>query len=111
PGLLRRLARDRSGAAMIELAFAVPVLTLILLGGCEATRYVLLNQKLERAAAATADLVAQLDGITEAQLDDLFDAATEAVEPFDLAADGRIVVSSIYRMDANPATVAWQRLD
>lgn len=111
PGLLRRLVGDCSGAAMIELAFAVPVLTLILLGCFEATRYVLLNQKLERAAGATADLVAQLDGITVAQLADLFDAAAATMEPFDLVADGRIVVSSVYRPGSDPATVAWQRLD
>ena len=108
--LLRNFIEDRRGAALIELAFAVPVLTLVLLGCFEATRYVLLHQKLDRAASTTADLVAQQDGITTAQLDDLFEAATRVMEPYDLGANGRIIVSSVYRPDAAAATVAWQRL-
>jgi Flp pilus assembly protein TadG len=109
--LFRRFGADRSGAALIELAFAVPVLVVILLGCFEATRYVLLHQKMNRAAASTADLVAQLNGITTDQLADLFDAASRLLEPYDLGANGRIIVTSVYRPDADdPAVVAWQRL-
>ena len=108
--LLRDFIEDRRGAALIELGFAVPVLTLVLLGCFEATRYVLLHQKLDRAASTTADLVAQQDGITTAQLDDLFEAATRVMEPYDLGANGRIIVSSVYRPGAAAATVVWQRL-
>jgi Flp pilus assembly protein TadG len=109
--LLRRFVRDERGAALIELGFAVPILVAILLGCFETTRYVLLHQKMSRAAASTADLVAQLDGITVAQMNDLFDAADQLMEPFDFAADGRIIVSSVYRPGVPAATVVWQRLN
>lgn len=105
----REFACDRRGAVLVELAFAVPVLMVILLGCFEATRYVLLNQKLDRAASAVADLVAQQSALTEAQLDDLFDAASRIIEPFDLAAAGQVIVSSVYREDDDPASVVWQR--
>ena len=108
--LLRRFVDDREGAALIELAFAVPVLVVVLLGCFEATRFVLLHQKLDRAATSTADLVAQANGITQAQIDDLFDAASQMMEPYDIGANGRSVVTSVYRPDANPAAVIWQRL-
>lgn len=110
-GLLRRFGADRSGAALIELAFAVPVLVVVLLGCFEATRYVLLHQKMNRAAASTADLVAQLSAVTDAQLTDLFDAASRLLEPYDLGANGRVIVSSVHRPDAAvPPVIAWQRL-
>lgn len=105
----REFAEDRRGAVLVELGFAIPVLMMILIGCFEATRYVLLNQKLDRAASAVADLVAQQSALTEAQLNDLFDAAERIVEPFDLSAAGQVVVSSVYRAGANPATIVWQR--
>lgn len=107
---LRRLRRDESGAILIELGFGIPVLVTILLGCFEASRYVLLNQKLDRAAAAMADLVSQADGISEAQISDLFNASGEVAEPFDLLGDGRVIISSVTRPSAAAATVAWQRL-
>lgn len=107
--LFRAFARDSRGSILIELAIGLPVLVLILLGGFEASRYVLLNQKLARAASSMADLVAQADGITEAQISDLFTAADDTAKPFDLAADGRVIVTSVYRPTTAAAAVAWQR--
>lgn len=54
-----RFCREKRGSVFAELGFAMPVLVLILLGCFEASRYVLLHQKLDRAASAVADLVAQ----------------------------------------------------
>lgn len=105
---LFRLLRDQRGAILVEMGFGIPILAMILLGCFEASRYVLLNQKLDRAAAAMADLVSQADGITEAQLTDLFNAAGSVAEPFDLLGDGRVVISSVTK-PASTATVAWQR--
>lgn len=107
--LLRRFAEDRGGAALIDFAFAVPILVLVLMGCFEATRYVLLRQKLDRAVSATADLVAQQQDITLAQLDDLFDAAEQLLQPYDLAGDGRVIVTQVHWPDAGgPAAVEWQ---
>ena len=107
---LAAFSRDRRGAILAELAIVLPVLAAILLGCFEATRFVLLHQKLDRAASSMADLVAQSDGITMAQINDLFTAAEDQLSPFDLAASGRVIVSSITRPTAAAAQVAWQRL-
>ena len=107
---LAALRRDRGGAILVEFALVLPVLIAILLGCFEATRFVLLHQKLDRAASAVADLVAQSDGITVAQVNDLFTVAEDQLSPFDLAASGRVIVSSITRPTAAAAGVAWQRL-
>ena len=59
--ILKALGRDRRGALAVEAAMAVPVLAVLLLGGVEVTRFVLLNQKLERTSATVADLVSRSD--------------------------------------------------
>jgi Flp pilus assembly protein TadG len=106
--IFRGFGRDQRGTILIEMAIGLPILVTILLGCFEASRYVLLNQKLDRAAASMADLVSQADGITEAQITDLFDAAEQVSEPFDLVGNGRVVVTSV-TMPTTTATVAWQR--
>jgi Flp pilus assembly protein TadG len=103
-------ARDRRGSVLMELAIGVPILVMILLGCFEAARFVLLDQKLARVAASTADLVAQADGITETQITDLFSAADDTATPFDLAGDGRVIITSVSRPTTADPTVAWQRI-
>ena len=41
--VFRSLGRDRGGASLIELAFAMPILVTLLLGGVEIDRFVLLD--------------------------------------------------------------------
>ncbi len=105
----RALARDRRGTLAVEVAMAMPVLLLLLLSGIEVTRFVLLNQKLERASATMADLVAQAEGLAEGDLLALYEATGYVMDPFDIAADGVVVVSSISRSGGGPALINWQR--
>jgi len=109
---LRQFWRDDRGLAVMEFAFALPVLVTILLGCFDAARFVLINQKMSRVASQSADLVAQLDVVTEAEIDDLFIAAESTAEPFPLDTEGKVVISSIFRpyspADAVPSIV-WQR--
>jgi Flp pilus assembly protein TadG len=106
---LRALGRDRRGTLAVEAAMAVPVLAVLLLGGIEITRFVLLNQKLERTSATVADLVSRSEKLYAAELPTVFMAAGFTFDPFDLADDGRVIVSSIYKTSGTPARVVWQR--
>lgn len=108
-GTVARLFRDRRGAVAVEMAMTIPVITALLLTGVEVTRYVLLNQKLERASSTMADLVSQAESLSTADLNTLFDAASFAVDPFDLPDHGRLIVSSISASSGNPPRVNWQR--
>ncbi|MDP6805037.1 MAG: pilus assembly protein [Rhodospirillales bacterium] len=105
---LRAVAGDRRGAIALELAMAIPVIVLLVLSGIEITRFLLLNQKIERASATMADLVSQSEGLSEGALGNLFAAATHVVAPYDIVSDGRILVSSLAGGDGG-ATVLWQR--
>ena len=91
----REFRDDRSGASLIELGFAMPVLLMLLLGGVEIARYVLLHQKLDRVSSSIADLVSQAELVSVADLQNIFDAAQFVAKPFDLPALGTVIVSSI----------------
>jgi uncharacterized membrane protein len=106
----RRLARDRRGGILVETALAIPVLVVLLLGCIEMAQFLLVHQKLNRAASTMADLVSQPATISAAEVDQLFDAAQHLLEPFDLEAHGHVIVTSVSREEGDPtATIDWQR--
>ena len=106
---IRQFIRNRRGTLAVEMAMAVPVIFSLMLAGVEVTRYVLLNQKIERTSATMADLVAQSDVLSEASLINLTGAAAHVMTPYDIDAAGRIVVSSLTNTSGSEARVAWQR--
>lgn len=106
--LLARLMRDCRGGALIELAAVAPVLVLLTMGGVEIARLALLHQKLDRVAASMGDLVSQADGISAAQVDQLFAAVAPVAWPFALGADGTVIVTSVGETGGS-TRVNWQR--
>jgi len=107
---LRRFLGDRRGGVLVEMAAAAPVLAMLLLGSIEMAQYLLVHQKLNRAASTMADLVSQPATITAAEVDELFDAANHLLQPFDLETRGRVIVTSVSRgQDDAAPTVDWQR--
>jgi len=107
-GAIRRVLRDRRGNLSVELGMAMPVLAGLLLSGVEITRYVLINQKVERTSATIADLVAQSYGMSEAEMASLFTASGYVMDPYDIDTEGQVVVSSI-SSSGGVATINWQR--
>ncbi len=107
--LIAMLRGNRDGTLSVELAFAMPMLVGLLLTGVEFTRYVMIVQKVERTSATIADLVAQSYTLSEAGIANLLSASGHVMEPFDIAAEGNIVVSSISAAGGAPATINWQR--
>jgi Flp pilus assembly protein TadG len=108
-GLLVRLSNDRSGSLLAEVAIALSVVTVLTLSGVEVARYAMLHQKMERVAASIADLVAQSETLNESDLANIFAAAGHVARPFDIGANGSVIVSSIGASNANPPVVYWQR--
>ena len=60
-----RLRENQRGNFAVELALTLPVLVVLFMVGIEFTRFMLINQKVERTAATIADLVSQSEGISE----------------------------------------------
>ncbi|MCG8691375.1 MAG: pilus assembly protein [Minwuiales bacterium] len=108
--LARRFARDRRGTVMVELAFAIPVMTIVVFGVLETTHYLLMRQKMERAAATVSDLVSRSPVIFASDIPTIFAATRSVTAPFDLTTDGNVIISSVYLAPGEPAPIiAWQR--
>lgn len=109
---LRRLYADRRGGLVVEFAFAMPVLTLMLMGGVEISRYALMNQRMDRLATVVGDLVSQQQTVSQNDLNAIFGATKSVAWPFDLTGSGKVIVSSI-SIPAPPAAqvakITWQR--
>lgn len=104
---LRGAGRDERGAAILEFAVACPVFVILLVGGVDLSRLLILNQKLDRIASGLGDLVAQADELTSAQMTQIFAATTHVASPFDFTADGTVIVTSMSVSSGAPR-INWQ---
>jgi Flp pilus assembly protein TadG len=100
---------NADGNVAVEFALSLPVLMLLMLGSAEMARFVILHQKIDRVAVTMSDLVARAETISESELDDIFIAADQVAEPFDLANLGIVIVSAVTNDDGTGPIVAWQR--
>lgn len=107
--LFSRFRSDDRAMILVELALLMPIFLSLLLVGVEMTRFMIINQKVERASATIADLVSQTTVMTEAGMASLFAVTGEIFEPFELGDEGSIIVSSI-GADGGPAIIDWQRV-
>jgi Flp pilus assembly protein TadG len=111
PARLRNFAAGEQGVTAIEFALVLPVVLLILLGCFEVPRFVLIYQKLARTSAGVADLVAQADEpLQRNQMNDIFTAGKVMMQPYDVVANGKIIVSSINNPTGGTGVkVTWQK--
>ena len=107
--LLTRLRRDRRGIAATEFALILPILVMFSAGTIEYSRLILLTQKLQSGSFILADLTARDKTLTAAQLDNIFLAIDNIIQPFTFDTDGKAIVTSIGVNAANNPIVNWQR--
>lgn len=104
----RRFLKDRRGSIFVETAILMPVLLTILLGGLEVGRFALLQQKLSRTATSMSDMVAVTKTtLSLTQLDNLYDAVSYVMAPFDMGTEGVLIVTAVTRNATTPI-VSWQ---
>ena len=115
--LLRRLARDRSGLAMIEMAYAAPFLMLLGLGGVEVANYAIIHMRVSQLAVSLADnasrakqeVVSGVPRMREVDVNEAFTAAIVQAGQLDVAANGRLILSSLEVNDEGGKWIHWQR--
>lgn len=118
---IRRLRHDRSGLAMIEFAFTLPLLLAAGLYGAEIANLALVNMKISQIALNLADNASRV-GVTplsteqlrEVDMNDVLQAARYQGKSLNLTTNGRIIVSSLENVqqsyDATPVQrIHWQR--
>jgi Flp pilus assembly protein TadG len=107
---LRRFAKDQRGVAAVEFGLVLPIVLLLLLGCYEVPRLVLIHQKVARVASGVADLVSQADEpMTYAQVQDVYSAAGAMMDPYEIVADGAVIITSINNTDGTGGKITWQR--
>lgn len=108
--LLNRFRQSQRGIAATEFALAAPMLIMLCLGSYEFARNTIFQLKLEKVAFTVADIVSQQESITNAQISDTLNAASQIMQPFTFDNLGIIYVSSAYRATGSANTnVIWQR--
>jgi hypothetical protein len=102
----------QEGVAFIEFAIALPFLLILLLGGIEVTRYVLIVQKVEKAASTISDVVAQASALSQNDLDNIITAGGQVMEPYSFGSNGYVIISSVTQVGTpagdNPPIIKWQ---
>ena len=106
---LRRLRRDRSGMSAVEFALMMPIFMVLGAGVIDFARLILISQKLQSGTFIVADLAARDKTLSEAQVDDIFLALGNIIEPFDLTTRGTAHVTSVVGVAGTDPEVRWQR--
>ncbi|KAA5802217.1 pilus assembly protein [Alkalicaulis satelles] len=94
-----RFVRDRRGVSAVEFALIAPLLIGLYLGAAQLTLALSADRKVSGAALIVADLAAQRDTITNAEIADYFAAGRAMTAPFD--GSGMALRISSVRMDEN----------
>lgn len=107
---LRRFIRDRRGVAAVEFAILASALTFALMGGTELSRYMLMNQKMDRVSSSVSNWVAQSSTMTTLDFDNMWGAAKQVAKPFALdGTNGKVIISFIVAETASNYRITWQR--
>jgi hypothetical protein len=110
---LRKLGSCKSGLALTEFAFALPILLTLGLYGFETANLAIAHMRVSNIAMMTADNAARVrDSIDEANVVELLAGAKMTGSGIAFAANGRIMLSSFeLTPDGTKQWIRWQRCD
>lgn len=107
-GLFARLRRDQRGLSAVEFALLAPIMVFFYFGLVEFCQGYMAQKRMGHVASQVADLVAQADSVTGAQVDDIFMIGALIMQPFS-AESLSLQVSSVTRDRFGVARVDWSR--
>lgn len=115
---IKQIYTDTSGVALIEFLLVFPLLLLLLFGGIEIARLILIEQKLEKASYAIADIITQYkpataagttEEIKETELTtNVFPIFSRIMAPYHSGERQAIIVTSIRKTADNAKIIEWQ---
>lgn len=115
--ILRGLRADTSGMAMIEFAYALPLLMVLGGYGVEMTNLATVNQRISQSALALADNMSRVGlesalstvQIRESDVNDSFVGLIKQTGPLNLTSNGRVILSSLEQNASGGQWIHWQR--
>lgn len=108
PMALHRLLAERDGVAVVEFAFVAPIMLFLLVASVDLGSAITTNRKVTAAAQSTADLVAQERQLSDAEVDNAFNAFDMMLSPFDAAERNATIYSVIMDEDSGALSVDWE---
>ena len=106
---LRGIWRNDRGVSAIEFALLAPILSTLFIGCIEVTFMIWSTQKAEKLAVTMADVIAQSQNVSKADIDALTGSVDKIMDPFPFGEDGAVFISSVYRAQGDAvAKVNWQ---
>lgn len=114
---LRAIARDRRGVALIEFAYSLPIMALLAFTGLELINYVTAHLRVNQIAISLADNASRAKQevrnsdplFRELDANESIRAAQLQGGNLDLAAHGRVILSSLEVNDDGGQWIHWQR--
>ena len=101
--------RHTRGVTSMEFALILPVIAIMAAGTVEFGRLVILTQKLQNGTFILADLAARDKTLSVAQLDSIFLALDNIIQPFEFDTSGTAIVTGIRVDSAGDPMINWQR--
>ena len=83
--LLRRLRKDKRGAAAVEFALIAPAMILLSSGLVELCQAMIAERKANHVASAVGDLAAQAETVSMSDLSDIFTIGNTIMSPYPTA--------------------------
>ena len=114
---LRRLRRDRSGLALLEFAYTLPIVMGIGLYGVETANLALMNMRVSQAALNLADNASRvgdnsglvLQQLREVDINDVLAQVRVQTKGWELTTRGRVTLSSLEANASGAQVIHWQR--
>lgn len=105
------MRRDERGVALIEFAFSLPLLMILILVGLEFTNFILAEHRVRAIASMTADNASRLrTQMSEAYINQLFVGVDKAGASIGFKDKGRVVLSSVQNnTNGDGQWIRWQR--
>ena len=109
---LLRFRRDQRGVAAIEFALLSPIFLMSLYASFELTRFIHLNQKVEKATFQIADIIAQSKTMSTTTLNNLMAATDDMMVPYGFRGlNSKVYITSVSRAANDVPRVKWQYCD
>jgi Flp pilus assembly protein TadG len=108
PVMVKQIASDDSGLALIEFAFTVPILLALLVGGSQLTNAIAAQRKVTTTTRALADLTTQYTSVSNDDLDQILAASQKVMAPYDVS-NAQLLISEVYTDKNGSSKVVWSR--
>lgn len=115
--LATMFARDRAGVALIEFAYAMPILLVLGFMGTAVADLAANNMRLSQVTLTAADNGSRLGEantlsvrqLREQDIVDVFEAADRQASGMGLLEHGRMIISSVQKDSSGRQSIKWQR--